>query len=95
MMARLTQTQWRALIDEQAQSGQSAVAFCAARGVDSKYFSLRKNQLAKMSDENRFVAITTKPLDNQSIQLHVGVTQLRIPAAVSPQWLADLVKALA
>lgn len=95
MMGRLTQAQWRALIDEQAASGQTAMAFCAERGIDNKYFSTRKKQLATQSAESRFVAITTKPLENQSIQLHIGATHLRIPANVSVQWLADFIKALA
>jgi hypothetical protein len=95
MMARLTQAQWRTLIDEQSASGQTAMAFCAERGIDNKYFSTRKKQLMTQSTESRFVAIKTKPLDNQSIQLHVGAAQLRIPANVSPQWLADIIKALA
>ena len=95
MMARLTQAQWRTLIDEQAASGQTAMAFCAERGINNKYFSTRKKQLLTQSTESRFVTVTTKPLDNQSIQLHIGGAQLRIPANVSPQWLADVIKALA
>ena len=94
-MARLTQAQWRALIEEQAASGQTAMAFCAERGIDNKYFSTRKKQLAVQSAESRFVAVTTKPLENQSIQLYIGAAQLRIPASVSAQWLADVIKALA
>lgn len=94
-MARLTQAQWRALIDEQAASGQTAMAFCAERGIDNKYFSTRKKQLAVQSAESRFVAIAARPLENQSIQLHIGAAQLRIPASVSAQWLADVIKALA
>lgn len=95
MMARLTQAQWRTLIEEQAASGQTAMAFCAERGIDNKYFSTRKKQLTVQPEESRFVAITTKPLENQSIQLCIGEAQLRIPASVSPQWLADIIKALA
>lgn len=94
-MARLTQAQWRALIDEHAASGQTAVAFCAERGIDNKYFSTRKSQLAKPSTTCGFVAVTTKPLDNQSIQLIAGAVQLRIPTCVSAQWLADVIKVLA
>ena len=94
-MTRLTQTQWRALIDAQADSGQTAMAFCAERGIDNKYFSTRKKQLAMQSSESRFVAVTTSSLENQSIQLYIGSAQLRIPASVSPQWLADVIKALA
>lgn len=94
-MARLTQDQWRALIDEHAASGQTATAFCAERGIDNKYFSTRKSQLSKPSTTSGFVAVTTKPADNQSIQLIAGAIQLRIPTSVSAQWLADVIKALA
>lgn len=93
MMARFTQAQWRALIEEQAISGQTAMAFCAERGIDNKYFSTRKKQLATPPAESRFVAITTKPLENQGIQLQIGAAQLRIPTSVSAQWLVDVIKA--
>lgn len=95
MMARLTKAQWRTLIEEQAASGQTAMAFCAERGIDNKYFSTRKKQLTAQVGDSRFVAITTKAFEHQSIQLCIGAAQLRIPASVSPQWLADVIKALA
>lgn len=94
-MARLTRDQWRALINEQAASGQTAMAFCAERGIDNKYFSTRKSQLSKPLTARGFVAVTTKPADSQSIQLIAGTVQLRIPTSVSPQWLADIIRALA
>lgn len=93
-MARLTQDQWRALIDEHAASGQTAMAFCAERGIDNKYFSTRKSQLSKPSTTSGFVAVTTKSSDSQSIQLIAGAVQLRIPTNVSAQWLTDVIKAL-
>ncbi len=93
-MARLTQAQWRTLIEEHAASGQAAMAFCAERGIDHKYFSTRKSQLPKPSSTRGFVAVTTKPTDNQNIQLITGAAQLRIPTSVSAQWLADFIKAL-
>lgn len=94
-MARLTQDQWRALIDEQAASGQTARAFCAERGIDNRYFSTRKSQLSKRSSAGGFVAVTTRPADSQSIRLIAGAVQLRIPVGVSAQWLVDVIKALA
>ena len=94
-MARLTQQQWRALIDEQTTSGQTAMAFCAERGIDNKYFSTRKKQLSGSPATNSFVAITTKPAEYNTIQLLVGAVQLRIPMGTSAQWLADIIKALA
>lgn len=94
-MARLTQAQWRVLIDEHAASGQTAMVFCAERGIDNKYFSTRKKQLATPPAESRFVAITKNPIETPSLQLQIGAAQLRIPASVSAQWLADVIKALA
>ncbi|WP_394983951.1 IS66 family insertion sequence element accessory protein TnpA [Cellvibrio sp.] len=83
------------MIDEHAASGQTAIAFCAERGIDNKYFSTRKSQLAKPSAAIGFVAVTTRPTDSQNIQLIAGAVQLRIPTGVSAQWLADVIKALA
>lgn len=94
-MARLTQEQWRALIHEQAASGQTAITFCAERGINSNYFSTRKRQLFGSPAESRFVAVSTKPAESQNIQLFAGAAQLRIPTGVSAQWLAELIKALA
>ena len=60
MMARLTQAQWRTLIDEQAASGQTAMAFCAERGINNKYFSTRKKQL--LTQSGRLALISRQPL---------------------------------
>lgn len=94
-MAKLTQEQWRTLIKEQAASGQTARAFCAERDINNNYFSTRKKQLSDSPKASRFVAITAKPTEGQSIQLFAGAVQLRIPTSISAQWLADVIKALA
>lgn len=94
-MARLTQDQWRALINEQAASGQTATAFCAERGIDNKYFCTRKKQLAESPSANRFVAVKRASAENESIQIFAGATHMRIPVSVSAQRLAELFKALA
>jgi O-succinylbenzoate synthase len=94
MMARLTQEQWRTLIEEHAASGQTAVAFCAERGLDNKYFSSRKQQLSSTHKTSRFVSVVTKPTEVHSVQLVVGTVELRIPAGVSAQWVASLIRAL-
>jgi hypothetical protein len=71
------------------------MAFCAERGIDNKYFSTRKKQLSAQPAESRFVAITTQSRESQNIKLCIGAAQLRIPANISAQWLADVIKALA
>ena len=99
-MARRTPQQWQKLIDQQAASGQTATAFCAARGINNKYFSLQKNKLvaenrkpAKKID-SKFIAVSTQPLSSPVISLHIGAVQLRIPADSPPQWLAALIREL-
>jgi hypothetical protein len=97
-MARRTPQQWQKLIDQQAASGQTATAFCAARGINNKYFSLQKNKLvaenrkpAKKID-SKFIAVSTQPLSSPIISLHIGAVQLRVPADAPPQWLAALIR---
>ena len=99
-MARRTPQQWQKLIDQQAASGQTATAFCAARGINNKYFSLQKNKLvaenkkpAKKID-SKFIAVSTQPLSSPVISLHIGAVQLRVPADSTPQWLAALIREL-
>lgn len=93
-MARLTQTQWRELILEQAQSQLTATAFCTARGINPKYFSLRKNQLAASAAPSAFVRVQTPPPATQIIEITTGTATLRIPSSVPAQWLADMIKAI-
>ena len=99
-MARRTPQQWQKLIDQQAASGQTATAFCAARGINNKYFSLQKNKLvaenrkpAKKID-SKFIAVSTQPLSSPVISLHIGAVQLRVPVDSTPQWLAALIREL-
>ena len=43
---RRSRSDWQQLIDEQARSGQSQRAFCAARALSAKSFQHWKRQLA-------------------------------------------------
>ena len=43
---RRSPSEWQQLIDEQARSGQSQRAFCAARALSAKSFQHWKRQLA-------------------------------------------------
>ena len=93
-MARLTQTQWCELIAEQAQSQLTATAFCKARGINPKYFSLRKGQLTKAAPSSTFVRVQTPPPATHIIEIATGAATLRIPSGVPTQWLADMIKAI-
>jgi hypothetical protein len=93
-MARLTQVQWRELIAEQAKSHLTATAFCKARGINPKYFSLRKGQLTKAAPSSTFVRVQTPPPATHIIEIATGAATLRIPSGVPTQWLADMIKAI-
>ncbi len=100
-MARRTPQQWQKLIAQQAASGQTATAFCAARGINNKYFSVQKNKLAAAENRkpakkiaSKFIAVSTQPLSSPVISLHIGAVQLRVPADAPPQWLAALIREL-
>jgi hypothetical protein len=100
-MARRTPQQWQKLIAQQAASGQTATAFCAARGINNKYFSLQKNKLAAAENRkpakkiaSKFIAVSTQPLSSPVISLHIGAVQLRVPADSTLRWLAALIREL-
>jgi hypothetical protein len=97
-MARRTRSQWQALFDAQAASGQTAAEFCRQQGVNAKYFSLRRHQLSEVSESlsSSFVPVSVKgigPGDKITVRDERGVT-VELPLAIEPRWLAQLVQAL-
>lgn len=103
MARRRSHAQWRALFREQAASGLNASAFCRARGVSPKYFSLRKRQLLSdtASDDAAVMASAFAPVvvrrsaEAQSLEVRLGTTlSLRVPMAVSPRWLVEVLHGL-
>jgi hypothetical protein len=102
-MTRRSQAQWRELIREQAASGLDAAAFCQARGVCPKYFSLRRRQLSSGASPDdttatlsAFVPITMqRSVDALAVEVRLGTTlSLRVPIAVSPRWLVEVLQGL-
>jgi len=55
-MAKRSKSEWHTLFEEHNASGLSAAAFCRQRGVDAKYFSVRKRQL-KASSSASFIEV--------------------------------------
>lgn len=97
-MKRRTPEQWRALFIEHEQSGLSAAAFCRERGLEPKYFSLRRKQLgARKGVEGASVfapvSVTAPSAAMIEIQLN-GEVHLRVPTTVSPRWLSELLHQL-
>lgn len=98
-MKRRTADEWHSLFAEHKQSGLSAASFCRERGLCPKYFSLRQRQLDAHSPPApapAFIPVSMPPSHPATaieIQLGGGV-HLRVPTAVSPRWLGELLHQL-
>lgn len=92
-MQRRTRADWQQLINDHKQSGLTAVAFCKERNIDSKYFSSRKCA-AEQSPPTTFAVAQVEPRPPSSICLTWQGNEIKLPASVSPQWLAQLCREL-
>lgn len=91
-MVRRSEAQWRGLFEAHAQSGLSAVAFCKEHQLCPRYFSLRKRQL--LQPGSPFVEAVASKSEEASIRLRYRDTVLHLGGDVSPQWVAQLIRAL-
>lgn len=94
-MKRRTKAQWQALIEEQAQSGLTAAEFCKQRGINDKYFSLRKQSLLKAETKSEGFTVARIATNVSTIEVKARHVVINIPASQPAEWLADFVKALA
>ena len=90
--------EWRSLITDYEESGQTQTAFCAARGLNPKYFSLKRSQLtqgakAPANTGSGFVRVTTT--SSAGINLRIGTVCLELPADFSLDTLSRLILTLA
>lgn len=85
-MARRNEQQWKALIERQRESGQSAVAFCRQQDISPTYFSSKKRLLAEQQTTG-FLKVIPEPKrlsanDSKCGDRHSGtgsaLTRLRI-----------------
>jgi len=95
MRKNRTKAEWQSLIDEFEQSQLSQTDFCAQRGLNAKYFSLRRMKLKAQPEAGAFVqAVADTSSSRHPITLQYGAVTLQVPVT-SVQWVAQLVKALA
>jgi hypothetical protein len=97
-MKKRTVEQWQALFAEQLASGLSARQFCAQQNLCPKYFSLRQRQLSVLAPTT-FVQLRKQGSVEMSdtpttMLLRHGRSTLEL-RAVSPEWLSQLLVALA
>jgi hypothetical protein len=94
-MKRRTKAQWLSLIEEFEQSDLTQVQFCTERGLNPKYFSLRRAKLKAVEQHKPFVeAIAAEPSSTGEVTIQYGRVAIKCSAS-SPQVIAQLVKTLA
>lgn len=86
--------EWLTLIADYEQSGQTQTAFCAERGLNAKYFSLKRSHLtqednAPSESSSRFVRATASY--HEGIKLRIGTVCVELPADYSLDNLSRLV----
>ena len=94
-------TEWQHLIEQQARSGMSGLAFCRQHGLQAKTFYLKRQLLSNQSvvkSTEAFIQVQSSPAPTRPIQagfvLQVGDIRLQLSADVDAQWLAQLMKTL-
>ncbi|MDQ7049364.1 MAG: hypothetical protein Q9M92_07375 [Enterobacterales bacterium] len=94
-----TKTHWLALIEKQSQSGLSVSEFCRQEGLGRTYFQKKLNDFRSGKETASRVFIKAQPIKPRNsdlmIQIQYHHTQIALPTALSPRWLADFVRALA
>ncbi len=94
-MTKRTQEQWLALFDEQQSSGLNNTEFCKTKNINPKYFSHRRSQLkpkAKKASHLSSAFVTARVQASVSfIEVEYRHTRLKLPASLSPTWLAQFV----
>jgi hypothetical protein len=95
--------EWKRLVEEQARSGMSGLAFCEQHGLSRKNFYRNRKVLQQDADStvNTPSFVQVKPRSAEMIrptptpmELTYGEGCLRLPANTDPVWLAQLMKAL-
>ena len=89
-----TRENWKALIKAQLESGLNAAEFCRQQQLNAKYFSKRKTEHLRHTQEppSTFVKIQTPRQTNPSANIHLQYknAHLQIPSNIDSAWLADL-----
>ena len=103
-MVTRTTNEWLDLFKQQTESGLLASEFCRKNNLCSRYFSKRKRDLLsnyhskpiKKKKVKAFVKVQRPAASTADvIQLEYHHAIMRLPASVAPDWLANLLKALA
>ena len=94
---RRTLADWQRLIELQEKSGQPIAVFCKQNNLPTSNFYKYRNKVKQGKSSEAFVkaqVIKSKPTKATLMHLACGETRLTIFDNCSPNWLAQLIKAL-
>lgn len=94
---RRTPAQWRELLQNQQSSGLSMAAFCRQQDLRQKSFYYWRRKLMKANvvpSDFIHVQMPVRTMSSRCV-LKVGAAELSVSDAVSPSWLAQVLRALA
>ncbi len=100
MKPRLNKQQWQDLLTEQEQSGLSVAAFCREKNLTAKNFYNQRSNKHRKTNADSAPPFVRAQFNSQGktpaqLTLNYGKVQLRLTVDASPQWLAELMVALA
>ena len=93
-MIRRTRNEWLALIEEHQHSNLTATEFCKSKGIDPKYFSLKKAKLQSSKLSSPFIEALTPLVVGPELSLSWAGADIHLPADTSPIWLAQFMPEL-
>ncbi len=68
-----TWAKWRAVVRQQANSGQSAAGFCRERGISvTHFFEWRRKLSEAESKEGQFVEVRLAPAQNRALEVRLA-----------------------
>jgi putative transposase len=101
MRKRRSADEWRQLIEQQADSGLSGLAFCRQHGLLAKTFYHQRKLLSDrelVPTVHPFIKVDSGPVQQEATQpeaiLQYRDSRLQLPAGTDPGWLARLMSSL-
>ncbi|MDH5356150.1 MAG: hypothetical protein OEY09_17035 [Gammaproteobacteria bacterium] len=96
-----SKSEWRKLIEQQAQSGLSGLEFCQQQGLLAKTFYRHRKLLRQQNlipVRHSFVQVQPKAISpvssDQAVILQHRESRVSIPSSTDPVWLAQLMNTL-
>jgi len=94
--------EWKALIEEQIDSGLTGVAFCNERGLSAKSFYKQRKRLGypgrQIAAQRPSSFVQVQPIvsavASQALILHYRDSRLELGSDIEASWLAELLRAL-